>query len=82
MSEASGKVERRNVRNSRLESHPPMRQDQSRGGLTCQECRREDHECVGWKAYIADVYEVLVYCPECAEREFGGESVFLGEDPA
>jgi hypothetical protein len=24
-----------------------------------------------WRAYLSGDDEVLVYCPECAEREFG-----------
>jgi len=44
----------------------------------CAECGRpwlaasREH----WKAYIADIErppEVLVFCPDCAEREFGSE---------
>jgi hypothetical protein len=57
-----------------------MRPNTDRGLLVCQECRREDDLGRGWKAYIADVYEVLVYCPDCAKREFGTDSVELGEE--
>jgi hypothetical protein len=59
-----------------------MRQNTAPGRLICQECRREDDQGFAWKAYIADEFEVLVYCPVCAEREFGGESLEPGEDQA
>jgi hypothetical protein len=45
--------------------------------LRCVECGRPQPSNVarGWKAYLtADEdkpAEALVYCPECAEREFG-----------
>jgi hypothetical protein len=44
--------------------------------LTCVECRREQGDDErGWHAYLTtdedDSAEALVYCPECAEREFG-----------
>jgi hypothetical protein len=43
--------------------------------VRCEECGREDDPGErGWKAYIADVDEVVILCPDCAEREFGGES--------
>jgi hypothetical protein len=47
-------------------ARPPL------AGIRCQECgRKDDYEERGWKAYIADVNEVVILCPECAEREFG-----------
>ena len=44
--------------------------------LECTECGQESEEHVmGWRAYLTvedDGSEaVLVFCPECAEREFG-----------
>ena len=47
--------------------------------LRCEECGREarkDEESKGWRAFLAgdpqdDPPEVAVFCPECAEREFG-----------
>jgi hypothetical protein len=45
--------------------------------LRCIECGRETADGKGWRAYIADLPEddeppsVVVYCPECALREFG-----------
>jgi hypothetical protein len=48
--------------------------------LTCEECRREaSPESRGWVAYrVEDPDEpektfVVVYCPACAVREFGGQ---------
>jgi hypothetical protein len=47
--------------------------------LRCAECGREQRECErGWRGmhgreYPEDVPEVIVLCPECYEREFGGE---------
>jgi predicted Fe-S protein YdhL (DUF1289 family) len=41
----------------------------------CPGCGRpwEPHETGRWKAYLTDDEppEVVVICPECAEREFG-----------
>jgi hypothetical protein len=41
----------------------------------CPECRRpwELHETEHWRAYLTDdePLEVVVFWPECAEREFG-----------
>ena len=55
--------------------------------LRCEECgRRAESEVKahGWRAYLtveADVEEadtapdgLVVYCPECAEREFGEDA--------
>jgi hypothetical protein len=45
-------------------------------GIRCAECGREDDggDERGWRAYLGDADdggdEVLVFCPECAEREF------------
>jgi hypothetical protein len=46
--------------------------------LRCVECGAEADEIAnGWRAYRAgdleedDVVEVLMFCPACAEREFG-----------
>lgn len=49
--------------------------------VTCVECGREQRaDERGWKAYLTvdegEPAEAVVYCPECAAREFGdGESV-------
>ena len=47
--------------------------------LICEECGRQaDVEAAGWRIYhVEDTEEpgaphiIVVYCPECAEREFG-----------
>ena len=37
--------------------------------LTCVECGRVSREKGGWTARLTDDDEVVVYCPECDERE-------------
>jgi hypothetical protein len=39
--------------------------------LECLECSLESSEARGWKAFVDEELELLVYCPACAEREFG-----------
>jgi hypothetical protein len=54
--------------------------------LKCVECGAEiDRLGSGWRVYVADELdegesetEVLMFCPECAEREFKS----LGWDPS
>jgi hypothetical protein len=49
------------------------------GVLLCVECRRATVRFErGWRAYLGlgearqlEPIQVFVYCPECAEREFG-----------
>jgi DNA-directed RNA polymerase subunit RPC12/RpoP len=46
--------------------------------LTCVECGREQTaDERGWRAYLTtdedEPAEAVVYCPECATREFGGD---------
>jgi hypothetical protein len=43
---------------------------------TCQECGRYPEPGEVWRLLFADLGEVAIYCPECAEREFGQ---FAGE---
>jgi hypothetical protein len=47
------------------------------GDLACAESGREPREDENaadeWRAYSDGVGELHVFCPECAEREFGGE---------
>ena len=59
--------------------------------MNCQECGvRADEQARAWRAYRGDVPgeddqpTVLVYCPDCAEREFGplGSHVFDRDDVA
>ena len=45
-------------------------QEQRVAALVCLECGDESDEAVGWRAYI-DEDELLVYCSDCADREFG-----------
>jgi hypothetical protein len=46
--------------------------------LICAECgRTEDNDARGWRGYLVDLDddgadEVIVFCPCCAAREFGG----------
>ena len=45
--------------------------------LICAECGRvSDEKARGWRAYLAGDFhepdETLVFCPDCARREFGG----------
>jgi DNA-directed RNA polymerase subunit RPC12/RpoP len=49
--------------------------------LCCADCGAEAHSMTrGWLAVHAQVPDedeqplVVIYCPECAEREFGGRS--------
>jgi hypothetical protein len=46
--------------------------------IRCQECGREDDSDErGWRAFLGDGDDggdvVFVYCPQCAEREFGDD---------
>jgi hypothetical protein len=48
--------------------------------LTCVECgATAENGAEGWRAYLVDLrgegepLEVVVLCPDCAEREFGEE---------
>jgi hypothetical protein len=40
------------------------------GALVCLECRTESESARGWRAYLDEEACLLVYCPECAAREF------------
>jgi hypothetical protein len=39
--------------------------------LRCAECGRKPRRGEVWRVYFGDIGEVYVFCPECAEREFG-----------
>jgi RNase P subunit RPR2 len=39
--------------------------------LTCAKCGRHPLPGQRWSLRFADLGEVVVYCPECDEREFG-----------
>jgi hypothetical protein len=39
--------------------------------LECLECGTRDDSAKGWRAYLEpDGYGVLIFCPDCAHREF------------
>ena len=44
-------------------------QEQRVAALICLECGDESDEAAGWRAY-RDEDELLVYCADCAAREF------------
>jgi hypothetical protein len=49
--------------------------------LTCAECGRSPLRGEVWRLYFTDIGEAVVYCPTCAEREFGAvESAGLAEN--
>jgi len=47
--------------------------------LRCEECEKQaltDVEAHGWRAYLThaegdESRKVVIYCPDCAQREFG-----------
>jgi hypothetical protein len=40
--------------------------------LTCAECGCvSDSEAAGWRGYYGTEDELVLFCSECAEREFG-----------
>jgi hypothetical protein len=44
--------------------------------LVCLECLEVARgHANGWRAYLTDEAELVTYCPECAEREFGEDEV-------
>jgi hypothetical protein len=45
-------------------------EEQIVGGLVCLECRTEAGPARGWRAYLDAEACLLVYCPQCAAREF------------
>jgi hypothetical protein len=65
-----------------------MEPSKRQNGLTCEQCGKTSRDGRGWKAllYVEDDDEgvevpaspyvvaegVLVYCPSCAARKFGG----------
>jgi hypothetical protein len=59
-----------------------------RATLRCEECQREARaeETRRWRAYLTVVEEnepteVVVYCPDCAKREFGDDEDLDGTIP-
>ena len=56
--------------------------------LRCEECEREGSsvEARNWRAYLTFVEErgpaeVVVYCADCARREFGDDDDLNGKIP-
>jgi hypothetical protein len=51
-----------------------MSETETLPSVTCAECGRSPRADETWRIMFADkvAREVYVYCPECAEREFGG----------
>ena len=52
--------------------------ERAKSALQCVECRKEAGEAApGWQAYLVSDpdteydEEIVVYCPDCARREFG-----------
>jgi NAD-dependent SIR2 family protein deacetylase len=41
------------------------------GVLECLECGEQSTEAYGWKAFLDQELDLLVYCAACADREFG-----------
>jgi NAD-dependent SIR2 family protein deacetylase len=44
---------------------------ESLAAVSCVECHRKYRLGELWRLLFADIGEIAVYCPECAEREFG-----------
>jgi hypothetical protein len=41
--------------------------------LVCAECRLESPpDAEGWRGYLDDDSAAVMFCPDCAEREFEG----------
>jgi hypothetical protein len=41
--------------------------------VRCVECGRLQSADESWRLHFADIGELAIYCPDCAEREFGGD---------
>ena len=60
--------------------------ERSKTALECIECRRRPsyEDAAGWQAFLVgdpdleDDGEIVVYCPDCARREFGPFAVDPG----
>jgi hypothetical protein len=51
----------------------PAETAETLAGVRCVECGRLQEQHERWHLYLADIGEVAIYCPGCAEREFGGD---------
>jgi hypothetical protein len=73
--EAAGVTARVDQTQLRLrEATTELRADLRNRVLECVECATEsDGWAVGWEAHLTIDDEVAVYCPPCAEGEFGGD---------
>jgi hypothetical protein len=38
--------------------------------LRCVECDDESDDGIGWRAYLDTDNEIVIYCADCATREF------------
>lgn len=56
---------------AREDARVQPRDTQVETALECLECGDVTVEGRGWKAYVDEEDELLVYCACCAEREFG-----------
>ena len=46
--------------------------------LTCVECEDVARgQAWGWRIYLGIDYQLAVYCPDCAEREFGEDDLLI-----
>ncbi len=49
--------------------------DLARTPVTCAECGREDDSRErGWQGHETTDGDIALFCPDCAEREFGAGS--------
>lgn len=49
----------------------PKRAVEREDAIRCVECVRAPRPGETWQLCFADIGDVVIYCPECAEREFG-----------
>jgi hypothetical protein len=51
----------------------PAEPTETLAAVLCVECGRLRAGDELWCVRFADIGEIAIYCPECAEREFGGD---------
>jgi hypothetical protein len=56
-----------------MPSAEPLESVETFAVVRCVECDRLRERDEIWLLYFADTGEVAIYCPECAEREYGGD---------
>jgi len=49
----------------------PTENAETLASVRCVECGRLQQQDELWNLHFADIGELAIYCPECAEREFG-----------